>query len=134
MLLLPLLFYKQGGKQMMRRYSMGIGLGLFWWLYPRQAISVTPAVSLDKTITEFTGTGTGLWCQCKKKNPFPRCLCSCLNSSTEILDFRNKTNVTVKNANDTILTHSLTQYYNFQYLNIVKNKTSVKLSYCKSKV
>lgn len=38
MLLLLLLFYKQGGKQMMGRYSMGIGLGLFWWLYSRQAI------------------------------------------------------------------------------------------------
>lgn len=35
MLLLLLLFYKQGGKQVTGRHSMGIGLGLFCWLYSR---------------------------------------------------------------------------------------------------
>lgn len=63
LLLLLLLFYKQGGKQVMGRHSMGIGLGLFSWLYPREQSSVTPAVTLDKTITELIGAGSSVWCQ-----------------------------------------------------------------------
>lgn len=110
----------------MGRYSMGIGLGLFCWPYSREQSSVTPAVTLDKTITELTGAAS-VWCQYKENKHSHGVYAHVSILKQLILDFRNKTNVTVKKANDTILTHSLTQYYYFQYLNVMKNKTSVKL-------
>lgn len=127
-LMLLLLFYKQGGKQVMGRHSMGIGLGLFCWLYSRWAI-LNHSSSYTGQNSNRTHRGRiKVVVSIQKKTPkHSQCLCSCLNSSTGNSWFKNKANVTVKNANDTILTHSLTQYYNFHYLSIMKNKTSVKL-------
>lgn len=95
-----------------------------------QTSSVTPAVTLDKTKEELMGAGSSLSCQDYKKTSTKNShgVCPHISISQQlILGFRNKTWVMAKNENDTILTHSLTQFYYFQYLSIIKNRTNVKL-------
>lgn len=81
LLLLLLLFYKQGAKQAMGRHSMGIGLGLFCWLYSRRAI-LSHSSSYTGQKNNRTHRGRITLVVSIQKNPFAWCLCLCLNSST----------------------------------------------------